>query len=83
MVVKTNENLEKMVKEVKRNIVYQIMDMIRKKRITQNEFSEIYGTSHQTVTGILFKRDNTSIRTLCRMADVLGCEIEITLERKE
>lgn len=77
-----NEKINKKVEEAKMFFNSQVLDIIGKSNITQNKISHISGMAHQNVSSSL-RRQSSTLRTLCRIANALGYKIKIILEKDD
>ena len=76
-----DKDIDIKVEEVKMFFNNQVLDILEKSHMTQAKMSDICGMARQNVTLSLHKGQNSTIRTLCRIADALGYKIKIILEK--
>ena len=76
-----DEIIDKKVEEAKQIFIDQILDILGRSDSNQSKISHITGMTRQNVTISLHRRNNSTLRTLCRIADALGYKVKITLEK--
>jgi len=76
-----DEIIDKKVEEAKQIFIDQILDILGRSDMTQSKISHISGMTRQNVTISLYRNNNSTLRTLCRIADALGYKIKIELEK--
>jgi DNA-binding XRE family transcriptional regulator len=60
-------------------IAYQILQMRKKKKMSQAELAKRIGTKQGNIARLESGNQNLSIGTLKKIADVLDCELKISL----
>lgn len=76
-----DEIIDEKVEEAKQIFIDQILDILGRSDMTQSKISHISGMTRQNVTISLHRNNNSTLRTLCRIADALGYKIKIELEK--
>lgn len=76
-----DEIIDEKVEEAKQIFIDQILDILGRSDSNQSKISYITGMTRQNVAISLHRRNNSTLRTLCRIADALGYNVKITLEK--
>lgn len=65
-----------------RMLVQKVVEIMARRKMTRIEFARRLGVRPSYVTKLLSGRENMTVKTMEKMAEIVGCEVVITLRRR-